>query len=368
MTAWTWALEQRLLRLDRAIRSRISGPKTIYVTARRDEYRGYWQAAATALGAELVALTEEVWEIRRDGRSTRVSSWVTQCDDPVTLRLAGDKSYTHRLAQAASVPVPRHLTIRGSNLGPARRFLAEIGRSVVVKPLRGSASGMGITTHVRSAAALRRAALLASLHGDEILIEEMIPAESCRFLYLDGRLLHAVRRRGVRVSGDGTRTIRQLLVAAGIVDPGRDGVVTETLAHQGRGLDQVPRPDETVVARNLPIGHHDFEELRTEYDEDITGLVAPELAEELGRVVRALGSEFAGVDVLTNDPSRPLGASGGTFLEINTTPGLHHHYLSVTDPSRGPAVAVLAYLLDHQATSASPVRGGADSSMGRADV
>ena len=368
MTAWTWAMEQRLLRFGRAIRSRVSGPKTVYVTARRDEYRGYWEAAAAALGAELVALTEEVWEIRRNGRVTRVSSWVTQCDDPVTLRLAGDKSYTHRLAQAASVPVPRHVTIRGSDLAPARRLIDQIGRPVVVKPLRGSASGMGITTHVRNAAALRRAVLLASLYGDEILIEEMIPAESCRFLYLDGRLLHAVRRRGVRVSGDGVRSIGQLLVAAGIADPASDGAVTETLAHQGRGLDQVPGKGEVVVARNLPLGHHDFEELRTVYDEDITPLVAPTLAEELGRVVRALGSEFAGVDVLTNDPSRTLGGSGGTFLEINTTPGLHHHYVSVTDPSRGPAVAVLAYLLDHQATSASPSGGGADSPTGRADV
>ena len=365
---WSWVDQQRLLRLSRGLRHRLGGPKTVYVTARRQEYRGYWEAAARALGADFVALTDDVWEIRQGGRATRVSSWVTQCDDPVVLRLAGDKSFTYRLAEAANVPVPQYEVVTAPDLEPAYRLLERLGRPVVVKPLKGSASGQGVTTHVRDRRSLSRALLLASLYHEEILVEELIAAESCRLLFLDGRLLHAVRRRGIRVVGDGNRTIAAGLRDQGLAQPEADQAVRDTLAVQGLGLEHVLPKASEVVARSLPLQERDFEELRTVYDEDITRLVAPALVAELSRVVRGLGSEFAGVDILTNDPAKSLAASGGTFLEINTTPGLHHHYVSVTDPARGPAVAVLAYLLEQHPTSVSSRPGGADLPTGRVDV
>jgi glutathione synthase/RimK-type ligase-like ATP-grasp enzyme len=60
------------------------------------------------------------------------------------------------------------------------------------------------------------------------------------------------------------------------------------------------------------------------YDEDITALVGPGLAADGARVVAAIGSAWAGVDVVTDDPGVPL-AERGAFLEINTTPGILHH-------------------------------------------
>lgn len=366
--SWSWVSQQRLLRLSRGIRHRLGGPKTVYVTARREEYRGYWEAAARALGADFEALTDDVWEIRQAGRATRVSSWVTPCDDPVVLRLAGDKSFTYRLAEAANVPVPRHEVVTTADREPAYRLLERLGRPLVVKPLKGSASGQGVTTHVRDRRSLSRALLLASLYHDQILVEELIAAESCRLLFLGGELLHAVRRRGIRVLGDGTRTIAAALREQGLDRPEADQAVRDTLAAQGLALDVVVPGAVEVVARSLPRKERDFEELRTVYDEDITGLVAPALVAELSEVVRGLGSEFAGVDIMTNDPAKSLAASGGTFLEINTTPGLHHHYVSVTDPARGPAVAVLAYLLEKHPTSVSSRPGGADLPTGQVDV
>ncbi len=56
-------------------------------------------------------------------------------------------------------------------------------------------------------------------------------------------------------------------------------------------------------------------------------------------LVRALGSRFAGVDLLTNDPTVPLAESRGVFVEINTTPGLHHHYITAEDHERHPVAA-----------------------------
>jgi glutathione synthase/RimK-type ligase-like ATP-grasp enzyme len=39
-----------------------------------------------------------------------------------------------------------------------------------------------------------------------------------------------------------------------------------------------------------------------------------------------VGTRLAGIDVITTDPGVPLGESGGVILEVNATPGYHHHY------------------------------------------
>jgi cyanophycin synthetase len=83
------------------------------------------------------------------------------------------------------------------------------------------------------------------------------------------------------------------------------------------------------------------------YTETITERCSPLLLSELARIVHALGSRFAGVDIVATDVSRPLSETGGMFLEINTTPGIHHHYITQEDFAPNPvARQVLTHLLD----------------------
>jgi cyanophycin synthetase len=67
--------------------------------------------------------------------------------------------------------------------------------------------------------------------------------------------------------------------------------------------------------------------------------VGKDLRAEGGRAAEALGIRLAGVDVITRDPGVSLHASGGRVTEVNTTPGLHWHYL-VRSPEAGVRVAV----------------------------
>lgn len=332
--------ERARWRLSRALRR----PRTRYVETRTDEYLGYWRRAAEALGATLTALGEGVWEIRQGGRRTRVANYMVQIDDPVTLRLAGNKPYCHALARRLGVPVVPHAVFRLHELDAAWRFMQTQGGEFAVKPARGTAAAVGVTLHVTTWRQLAAAAALASLYSEELLVEAMIAAEACRLLYLDGELIHAVRRRGVRVVGDGRASIRELLARQRLGHLCADRATLSTLRRQRLSLETRPRAGEERVVRHLPAATKLTEELRTVYDEAITPLVCPATARTAARVVRELGSRFAGVDLMTNDPSAPLAESGGVFLEINTTPGLHHHYV---DPEeRCPAaVPVLRYLL-----------------------
>ena len=332
--------ERARWRLARALRR----PRTRHVEQRTGEYLGYWQRGAEALGARLTALGDGIWEIEGAGRRTRVANYMVQIDDPVTLRLAADKPYCHALARRLGLPVVPHATFRLRELDAAWRFMQAQGGEFAIKPARGTAAARGVTLHVATWRQLATAAALASLYSGELLVEAMIPMEACRLLYLDGELIHAVRRRGVRVVGDGRASIEALLARQGLAHLRSDRATLSTLRAQRLSLESRPRPGEERVVRHLPAATKLGAELRTVYDEAITHLVCEATARALGRVARELGSRFAGIDLMTNDPSAALAESGGVFLEINTTPGLHHHYVDSAD--RCPAaIPVLRYLL-----------------------
>ena len=335
-------------RLRRSFAARFGPRPTTYVGERVTEYRRYWEEGARLLGAEFVELRDDIWEVRLGGRRVRLANYQTPFDDPATRRLAGDKEYCYGLARQAGVPVPDHLVVTPNDLDRVRGFLRDHPPPFVVKPARDSASALGVTTHVKTWSDFIRAAAVASLHDVNILIERMVPGESCRLLFLGGRLIHAVRRRGVRVTGDGRSTIAELVGAAGrgAAVHGGDENSAFTMAGSGLRFDSVPAEGTSVLVRSLPPANGETRELRTVYDEAVTAECGPELVESLRRTVAALGSEFAGIDLITNDLGRSLQESGGTFLEINTTPGIHHHYVSAGNREPEPvAKLVLAYLL-----------------------
>ncbi|HUF83200.1 MAG TPA: hypothetical protein VMQ81_01275 [Acidimicrobiia bacterium] len=61
---------------------------------------------------------------------------------------------------------------------------------------------------------------------------------------------------------------------------------------------------------------------------------------------------LAGVDLVTPDPTRPLGTDGA-ILEVNGTPGLHYHY-QVAD--RDGATPVAVSILDTLLSEGAPAR------------
>lgn len=320
--------------------------RTIYVKDRRDEYIALWRNAATAIGATCGPLSEEVCEITLGDRKTRVLTYLVQFDDPVVLGLAGDKAFCYGVADRLGIPTPEPRTLDRTALGRAWRSLSLDGAPLVVKPAEGTGSGVGVSIDVGSRYALAEALALASLFADRVVVERMVPAESVRLLFLDGQMIHAVRRSGVRIVGDGRSTIRRLLNAQGV---SVDLRIRQTLARQGLTPEDIVPADGSIVARWVRPSSVSSHEERTVYDEDVTALVGRPLIDEVAPLVSAIGTRFAGVDLLTNDPTRSLAESGGVFLEVNTTPGLHHHCRPATGGSCAVAESVLRALLDEPA-------------------
>jgi cyanophycin synthetase len=342
-----YLLERLRTKVAARVRNALGLRRTVYVNERVAEYRGYWEAGARLHGAEFHSMTGEVWEAALGQYTARLTNHLTPCDDPATLRLAGDKPYCYRLAIEAGIPVPEHIVLEADAFEAAREFVETRVGPFVVKPARGSSSGLGVSTVLEGWPQVVRALALASLYDPRVILERMVAGESCRLLYLDGKMIHAVRRRGVRIVGDGHHTVADLLMASGHRSLVRERNTLITLRAQGLAPESVPRQGEELVTRSLPAEERSKRELRTVYNETITDQCGAELVAGLGRIVRALGTEFAGVDAITFDPRRPLLETGGTFLEINTTPGIHHHYITPEDFAPNPvARQVLTHLLD----------------------
>jgi cyanophycin synthetase len=270
-----------------------------------------------------------------------------QFDDPVVLDLAGDKSFCYGMAGQLGIPTADPLTFSRRDRAKALRDISLDRGPYVVKPAKGTGSGVGVTVGVRSRLELASAIALASLHSSRFIVERLVAAESCRLLFLDGVMIHAVRRKGVRVQGDGTSTVADLMGRSEHGAVPIDAFVRETMLQQGRSMDDVLPAGTSLVVRWLAPEIDSSRELRTIYDEDITHLIGPGLVAEVAQLVPALGSQFVGIDLITNDPTRTLVESGGVFLEMNTTPGMHHHCTpSDIGAPCAVAVTVLKRLLD----------------------
>lgn len=363
----TWRFEAlRLLSRMGKTAERLSGcGKSLDMATLVPLYAQIWKNAADGLRADFREIAHGFWRVSLNGASTLIHNFKVQIDDPVVMDMAGNKALCYRLFAERGLPVPDHAVFTLRRFEDARRFM-ERHRDAhfVVKPSRGTSGGRGVTTHVRTPGECRRAAALASLYGEELIIERLVPGESFRILVLDGRVIHATRRRGVRVNGDGNSTLLELLTRSSSRRDGfdrrraaADRDFQATLAAQGLSAATVLPAGREVLAKSCPFALSVGREFRTQFNEDITAALSTAVRDEAVHAAAAVGSRFAGVDLITLDPAKSLVRAGGVINEINTTPGLHHHYQLLNPAHSLPAADVLSVLLQGHA-AARKANGG----------
>jgi D-aspartate ligase len=311
---------------------------------RHEVYERIWLEAADALGADIEQLAPGLFELSRDGVSTKVFDQMVPLDDAVTLRVALEKPLVHRMLRAEGLPIPDHLEFGARDLTPALEFLAGVGAPCVVKPAAGTGGGFGTTTGVLRAPQLMRARLAAAAASERLLIERQSPGAVFRMLLLDGELLDVVRSLPPRLIGDGQRTIEALIAAENQLRVAASGAAGLSLL--GVNLDVLIALEEAGLRLNsiVPAGQSialgSVTNVNAAADnESFRGDIAPELIEAARRAQKAVGLRLAGVDLITTDPSRPLAETGGLINEVNGTPALHKHYL-VADPDGATRVAI----------------------------
>jgi D-alanine-D-alanine ligase-like ATP-grasp enzyme len=188
-----------------------------------------------------------------------------------------------------------------------------------------------------------RAPRHAATFGRSLPIEEEIPGHSFRLVYLEGKLIDAIRRDPPALVGDGKRTIRQLM----------DAETAERLRDTGSFRSLIPlSPDlertlslevqrltpPSVAARGQRIVVKSVinQNGRSE-NHPVRARVHPSLERLGSRLVASMGVRLAGLDVITANIGVPLEEGGGVIHEVNAPPRLHYHGL-VSDPAKAAPV------------------------------
>ncbi len=216
---------------------------------------------------------------------------LTSRTSAVGVDIAADKQLSKQVLAAAGIPVAG---LAAHSADEAAAALAELDGPVVVKPLGGS-QGTNLTIGVRTAVQAATAYAKASAVSDAVLVEALVPGTDYRVLVVDGQVIAAAQLRPATVTGDGARTIGQL-VAAVNADPRRGlghsreltriKLDSEALSHlHSMGLDEhsVPGDGQAVTLRrnaNLSTGGT---------SKDVTDIVHPEIAGMCRRAAAARG-------------------------------------------------------------------------------
>ncbi|HWC33122.1 MAG TPA: cyanophycin synthetase, partial [Actinomycetota bacterium] len=277
----------------------------------------------------------------------RIRATMTSMTPALAVDIAGDKSLTNRLLEAAGLPVPRSaiVTTEDEAVAAARR----IGFPVVTKPLDGN-HGRGVSLELTTEADVRAgfARALAEARRPYAVVESFVTGNDYRVLVIDGQMVAVAQRVPAHVVGDGKHTVRQLVDITN-EDPRRgighekvltrikiDAAAGELVHKQGYGLDDVPPDGEMVKLAqtgNMSTGGISIDRTWEAHEENV------DVAEEAARVV---GLDVAGIDFLTPDISQPVRETGGAIVEVNAAPGFRMH----THPTEGEAQYVAKPVID----------------------
>lgn len=292
-----------------------------------------------------------------DGTTRPVFGSALGLNSDAAAHLAADKTYTADLLAQAGLPVARgclivsdtgraELALKNSAVAgalprqaEALRFAQDVGYPLFLKPNRGS-EGAGVSRAETAADLSADLTALARRHT-HMRLEEARPGLDLRVLVLAGRARLAYGRLPVTVTGDGLRTVAELIAAhlqdlaarhRGAKLSAQDPRLLRAVSAQGATMDSVlPEGDRLVLlpGANLSTGGALTEE---------TDRLPPETAAMAEAAARALGLTWAGVDLLL--PCPQLGPEGATVLEVNSAPGLDF-YASSSPAAEARALDVL---------------------------
>jgi cyanophycin synthetase len=198
----------------------------------------------------------------------------------------------------------------------------------------------------------------ARRYSSKIVIESFIEGEDHRLVVIDGQFVAAAKRLTPFVSGDGIRTIRELIDELNS-DPRRDNLrlfhikldeeLDRLLNQASCSLDTVLDLGESFRLRsmaNIAAGG---------FSVDVTDSVHPDNIELAIRAAQAIGISVAGMDYLTPDITKSYKEIGGAIIEVNTNPSLGLHRWPVEGKTRDVGGAIIESIFPPGETGRVPI-------------
>jgi cyanophycin synthetase len=287
-------------------------------------------AAAERRGIPCLRLSEEssMVQLGWGVHQKRVQATLTSNTNEIAINIAADKHLAKALLREAGVPVPNGEVVE--SVEEALAAFHRLGGAVVVKPLDAN-HGKGVSVGLETGDQVRAGFERARDFRSRVIVERFLEGYDHRVLVVQGAVLAAARRSPPAVTGDGRRTVRELIESEN-ANPLRgeghcapltripiDDAACDMLARQGLQIDAIAPRGMAVRLR----GNANLSSGATA--QDVTERMHPDVAAACVRAARKVGLDVAGVDVVCRDIERPLEEQGGGVVEVNAAPGIRMH-------------------------------------------
>jgi cyanophycin synthetase len=316
--------------------------------------------AARARGIPVLRLTadDSLVQLGYGINQQRLRASMTASTSALAVDVCQEKTVTNELLRTVGVPVPEGQHVHSAD--EAWAVAREIGLPVVVKPSDGN-QGKGVSVDLRTEAEVRAGYEVARRFDRTVMVERYVAGQDYCVLVVNGKMVAAARREPPQVTGDGRRTVAELVDEINR-DPRRrddhggilsrialDDAADLVLGHQGLARASVPAPGQVVCLRhnaNLSTGGTAT---------DVTDDVHPQNRREAEMAAQILGLDIAGIDILCQDIGRPIREQGGAIVEVNASPDLRMHLYPAAGPPRDVGAPIVDMLFPNGAPSRIPI-------------
>ena len=280
--------------------------------------------AAHAKGVPFRHLGLGVFQLGWGERARRIDRSTTVLDSAMGAKLSQNKVATGGLLRSAGLPAAVHSV--AATHDAARLAARRIGWPVVVKPIDRD-RGEGVAVDVADDQVLQAAFDEAVRHSrvKQAIIERQVDGVCHRLFVTDGKLLYAVKRLPMSVTGNGRQTVAELVArefetqqrlppwTRSAIRP-LDDMARIAMAAAGFTASSIPDDGTRVPLRRIE---------STEWggvDEEVTQRIHPENLRVALAASALFGLDVAGIDIISPDISRPWHENGAIINEVNFAP------------------------------------------------
>ncbi|MFT3943475.1 MAG: acylphosphatase [Ancrocorticia sp.] len=283
------------------------------------------QKAALLAGFDTSQYSKAAFSIEdRAGRSLAFLSSATPLNSAVAKAICNHKETTRFILARNGVPVPQGRSFPNGAYDSARRYAAQLGYPVVVKPAMGT-QGIGVVAGIRNEEELDLAFYnyaSSRLSDQGFIVEKHLYGEEYRILVIGDKVVAAVRREAASVVGDGLHTVAELVIRKNRFRRTNPQLGSSPITYTPDTIHMLEEQDLTMASvpeTNRKVLLSSSSNISQGGDSrELTDLLHPSVIETSIAAVKAVpGLNYCGVDFLLEDPSLPVDQQSAGILELN---------------------------------------------------
>ena len=250
----------------------------------------------------------------------------TSSDSAMGQNISANKVISANMLKTANLPAPIHGF--ANNHEQALSIASQISYPVVIKPIdmeRGEGVSVNIYNKEQLFNAFNKAYSLSI--SKKVIVEKQVRGVCHRVFISNNKLLYAVKRLPIGVYADGVNSIETLIDMENEKESNRffweqkysffkDDYALSVLEQNGFNLNSIPKKGLFIALREIETTEDGG------IDEDVTSIIHKDNIDIAIQAANLFELDVAGVDIITEDISKPWHKTETIINEVNYAPAL----------------------------------------------